>query len=232
MDTLTLSKIAHELRTPLTLINSTLQMIEAQLPQMKELKHWIQLNEDFHDMVELVSRLTTLQKNPPLMDHYPEEADLYHMLQSLQENFLLDELGADAVFSLSVSPEACEVARHFHCDRIQLKQVCTNLIKNALEATAGQASRNIQVSLSTQHIPMAEDLSTLHFLCIRIQDNGPGIPPHILPLLYTPYVSGKDTGTGIGLSITKNIVQEHGGYLDVESSSKGTVFLVHLPYIL
>ena len=60
MDGITLSKIAHELRTPLTLINSTLQLIEAQIPQMKELTYWIQLNEDFRDMNDLVDNLTSL----------------------------------------------------------------------------------------------------------------------------------------------------------------------------
>ena len=81
MDGITLSKIAHELRTPLTLINSTLQLIEAQIPQMKELTYWIQLNEDFRDMNDLVDNLTSL---PDTVETNEEqrEVNLYHMLQS------------------------------------------------------------------------------------------------------------------------------------------------------
>lgn len=227
MDGITLTKIAHELRTPLTLINSTLQMIEAQLPQMKELKYWIQLNEDFKDMADLVTSLTAFQTNTGI---HPDHADLFHMLQSLRENFLRDPLGRDATISLSITPEAKEVSAAFPCDRVQIKQVFTNLIKNALEATAGQELRSLHVTLSTSHIPLSEEEAGIHFLCITIHDNGPGIPKDILPRLYTPLVSGKKTGTGIGLSIVRNIVQSHNGYMDVESTESGTTFLIYLPY--
>lgn len=227
MDAVTLSEIAHELRTPLTLIHSTMQLIEAQLPQMKDLKYWIQLNEDLRDMAELVSSLTSFQSS---IGDYPDEADLYCLLQNLRESFLSSDIGKGASLSLSATEEAKNIAESFHCDRIRLKQACTNLIKNALEATLGQACRDIRITLSTSHIPLTEDVPDLHFLCITIRDNGPGIPPDILPHLYTPFVSGKKNGTGIGLSITRSIVQEHNGYLDVETSPSGTAFLICLPY--
>lgn len=229
MDGATLSKIAHELRTPLTLINSTLQMIESQLPQMKELKYWIQLNEDFKDMTELVSSLTTFQCST---GDYPDEVDLYHMLTSLRDGFLLDKLGRGVSIELDTEPDAKETAMHFHCDRVQLKQVCTNLLKNALEATLGQEERNVRLNLTTSHVPMPEDETDIHFLCISVRDNGPGIPKEIMPKLYTPFVSGKRSGTGLGLSIVSNIIASHNGYIDVESTEAGTTFLVYLPYIL
>ena len=227
MDTVTLSKIAHELRTPLTLIHSTMQLIEAQLPQMKELKYWIRLNEDFRDMTELVTSLTSFQSGT---GDYPDEVDLYCLLQNLRESFLSADIGKGASLSLSATEEAKNIAESFHCDRIRLKQACTNLIKNALEATLGQIHRDIGITLSTSHIPLNEDTSGLHFLCITVRDNGPGIPPEILPHLYTPFVSGKKSGTGIGLSITRSSVLEHNGYLDVETSPAGTTFLIYLPY--
>lgn len=234
MDGMTLSKIAHELRTPLTLINSTLQMIEAQLPQMKELKYWIQLNEDFRDMNDLVTKLTAepTEQNFDKEIEQREEIDLYRMLQNLQDSFLLNPLGKGAFLSLAATAEAREVASHFSCARIPIKQVFTNLIKNALEATESQAKRRIQVSLSITHIPLSNEKPDLHFLCTSVCDNGPGIPQEILPHLYTPFVSGKKNGVGIGLSVVENIVHNHHGYLEVESNSSGTSFFVYLPYIL
>ena len=148
MDGITLSKIAHELRTPLTLINSTLQLIEAQIPQMKELTYWIQLNEDFRDMNDLVDNLTSL---PDTVETNEEqrEVNLYHMLQSLQDSFLRNPIGQEVSLSLSSTIDAREIASHFPCDRVPVKQVFTNLMKNALEATLHQEQRTVQVSLST-----------------------------------------------------------------------------------
>ncbi len=229
MDGITLSKIAHELRTPLTLINSTLQLIEAQLPQMKELKYWIQLNEDFRDMNDLVDNLTTLPDTKEAMEER-QEVNLYHMLQTLQDGFLRNPIGREASLSLSSTAEAREIASHFPCDRVQIKQVFTNLMKNALEATLHQEERTVQVSLSTRQVPLSNGKATLHFLRVSVHDNGSGIPKEILPQIYTPFVSGKKNGTGIGLSIVENLVHQHNGYLEVESGSSGTTFSVFLPY--
>lgn len=229
MDGVTLSKIAHELRTPLTLINSTLQMIESQLPQMKEFKYWIRLNEDFNDMTDLVSSLTTFQCAG---NEYPEETDLFHMLEGLREGFLLDQLGQGACLDLNATQEAGQAARHFHCNRIQMKEVFTNLIKNALEASLSQKERLISVTLSTRHLHMPDGQNDIHFLCAAIRDNGPGIPQELLPRLFTPFASGHNNGTGLGLYIVHNIVTAHNGYLDVETGASGSTFFVYLPYIL
>ena len=88
----------------------------------------------------------------------------------------------------------------------------------------------VQVSLSTRHVPLSNGKATLHFLRVAIHDNGSGIPQEILPHLYTPFVSDKKNGTGIGLSIVENLVHQQGGYLEVESGSSGTTFSVFLPY--
>ena len=229
MDGITLSKIAHELRTPLTLINSTLQLIEAQIPQMKELTYWIQLNEDFRDMNDLVDNLTSL---PDTVETNEEqgETNLYHLLQSLKDSFLRNPIRQEVSLSLCSTIDACDIASHFPCDRVPVKQVFTNLMKNALEATLHQEQRTVQVSLSTRHVPLSNGKATLHFLRIAIHDNGSGIPQEILPHLYTPFVSDKKNGTGIGLSIVENLVHQQGGYLEVESGSSGTTFSVFLPY--
>jgi CheY-like chemotaxis protein len=65
---------------------------------------------------------------------------------------------------------------------------------------------------------------------VRIADNGPGISPDLLPGVFDPFVTTKgDQGTGLGLWVCRNIIEEHGGTIDVESSSAGTRFVIRLP---
>ena len=221
---MTLAQIAHELRTPLTLIHSTLQLIEANLPQTKELPYWAQLDEDIQDMSDLLTNLTTGKSKE-------ETTDIIQILQMLQDGFLRTPLGTRANIQITVSPEAKSIARHFPCNHIHIREICTNLMKNALEAMNTQSQKELRISLFLGEalIPNETDFCPQNWFYINICDNGPGIPPYILSRLYTPFLSGKSDGTGIGLSIVQNIIKEHGGALDVETSESGTSFLVGLP---
>jgi len=69
-------------------------------------------------------------------------------------------------------------------------------------------------------------------LCVRVRDRGEGIAPDDLPHVFEPFFTTKDVGegTGLGLSVTHGIIQDHGGWIDVESEAKkGTVFSIYLP---
>jgi signal transduction histidine kinase len=105
-------------------------------------------------------------------------------------------------------------------DSRKLERVFFNLILNACEATQGS---NGSISVTAK-----KDGTALE---IRIQDNGPGIPPSIRSTLFDPFVSfGKPNGTGLGLAIVSKIVQDHSGTVSVEQTSEsGTTVLVRLP---
>ena len=216
MDTPTLSHIAHELRTPLALIHSRLQLIEAEQPQIKLQKNWIYLTENIRDMGELISQLTEMSR-PLSKDR--TILNLHELLLELIDDFLLQGNNDELLLSLESSPEATLVATSFPGNRLSLKQIFTNLIKNALEATEGQFSQIVQISLS---------ITPTH-LCIEVWDNGPGISADILPKLYMPYITTKAYGTGIGLSIVKDLIQEQGGLLEAENHDHGAIFRVLLP---
>lgn len=69
-------------------------------------------------------------------------------------------------------------------------------------------------------------------MALTFKDNGCGIPPHVLPSIFGPFFTTKATlrGTGLGLSVSKGIIEEHGGHITVESAvGLGTTFSVHLP---
>ncbi len=102
--------------------------------------------------------------------------------------------------------------------RIRLEQVLINLFQNALEALEGRDRAKVEVSVH----------ETSDEVEIVVSDNGPGIPAAILESLFTPFNTSKEKGLGLGLVISKDIVVDYGGRIDVESNDSGTRFTVHL----
>jgi len=105
-------------------------------------------------------------------------------------------------------------------DAYYLRQVFDNLARNAREAMHGQPDARLSISVSRAG-GHAE---------VRVADNGPGIQPENLPGIFQPFVSTKGKGMGLGLAICREIVEGHGGRVEVESvPGQGTTFLVSLP---
>jgi signal transduction histidine kinase len=107
-----------------------------------------------------------------------------------------------------------------HGDSQQLHQVFVNLLINAVEAMPDGG--NLLV--------MAAKASDDHQIRVEIRDTGCGIPPELFSRIFEPFASAKERGTGLGLAVSRRIVEEHGGAIMVRSSSpRGTVFEVTLP---
>ena len=103
-------------------------------------------------------------------------------------------------------------------NRLRLEQVLINLFQNALEALEGRDDARVEVSAAET----AEDVA------LTVSDNGPGIPPAILKSLFTPFNTSKEKGLGLGLVISKDIVADYGGRIEVASGESGTRFTIHL----
>ena len=110
---------------------------------------------------------------------------------------------------------------HMRCDRAQMAQAITNLIKNATEAVEERLSRDDgdpgRVSLSLSH----ETNSEGEKVTLSIEDNGVGLPESERNRLTEPYVTTREKGTGLGLAIVKKIVEEHGGELLLSDAPSG-----------
>jgi len=112
-------------------------------------------------------------------------------------------------------------------DRQRLGQVFTNLIINATQAMP----RGGQLSLQTQ-LASAQNGQKADEIIVTIADTGPGIPAEAQHQIFEPFFTTKARGTGLGLTVTRRIIEEHGGLISIESeATKGTRFIISLPII-
>jgi two-component system, LuxR family, sensor kinase FixL len=147
--------------------------------------------------------------------------------QNQQENLrgIVEE--ASAVGLIGVRPQ--EIKVHLEvapdgpivlADRVHVQQVLVNLIRNAVEAMAGSERRELVIS-TRQSGGMAE---------VSVSDTGPGLPADVRKRLFQPFVTTKQGGMGIGLSISRTLIQAQGGELSaVDNPAGGTIFSFTLP---
>lgn len=111
-------------------------------------------------------------------------------------------------------------------DREQMKQVFMNLILNAIQAMKESGT----ITISARAVTRIGALPEGEFVQVEVQDTGIGIPDENLQHIFDPFFTSKDEGSGLGLAVSHQIVQEHGGFVTVESTiGKGTSFFVHVP---
>jgi signal transduction histidine kinase len=111
-------------------------------------------------------------------------------------------------------------------DREQMKQVFMNLILNAIQAMKGPGT----VTLISRAVSKNGTQPAAEFVQVEVKDTGIGIPEANLQHIFDPFFTSKDEGSGLGLAVSYQIVQEHGGFVTVESTvGAGTSFFVHVP---
>jgi len=145
-----------------------------------------------------------------------KEISVADVLTGLRELYVIPCKHKGIACSISMVPEKLKIS----ADEAQLKQVLINLVKNATEALEGVEAPGISISVKR----------ILHLVSIEVYNNGPAIPPEILEKIFVPFYSTKAEGSGIGLSLSRQIIRHHGGQIGVESrEGEGTTFRVFLP---
>lgn len=159
--------------------------------------------------VESYRKLTKLSK--PQLQTIVLKKFVEHLLTLLsnEENFNI------ITFSVNIHPEELSV----EADEAQLSQVFINLIKNAMHAVENVPHPRIDISAQKK-----DDGHTQ----IYVQDNGVGISAEIIEQIFIPFFTTKENGSGIGLSLSRQIMKNHGGSIDVHSLSGNTVFTLNL----
>ena len=129
---------------------------------------------------------------------------------------LIPEEPVGIKYRLALDPKAAWV----EVDRIQIQQVMINLVRNAVEAMAGSGRR--EVTIVTRLVGQMIE--------IEVADTGPGIPPEHMDSLFSEFMTTKSEGMGLGLQISRTIVENHGGRLWATSpANMGATFRFSLP---
>lgn len=206
------SQISHELRNPVTLINSSLQIIEKEHPEVLHFSLWRETMEDMQYLRRLLDELSSYNNGNALNT---EKIATEEWLRQIASSFY-EMLNASNEISFSyyiASPLPVILG-----DPIKLRQALFNLLRNAQESL----SPGGDICL-TAYLKQGD-------LYIEIQDTGCGIPREHMATLFEPFVTHKTGGTGLGLAITKRIIESHHGEISCFSiEGQGTVLTVRLP---
>ena len=216
-------EIAHEANNPLNIINNYLLSLGQKLAEQPAgVDSGIQeelniVREEVERTSQILMRLKDLKHDTIETQPGVNINDEIQNLATLYKSsiFLLKSLQCQ----LNLDPEMSRSA----IGRNQFKQILTNLLKNAAEAMANGGSITIS---STANV----NVNGKDFAEILIEDSGPGIPESVLKDLFTPITSTKGNGhSGLGLSITKNLVKDAKGTISCRSNDNGTIFQILLP---
>jgi len=207
--------LAHEIKNPLGGLRGSAQLLERELDK-PELREYTQVIIQESDRLQaLMDRMLTPQRTPriePLSCH-----EVLERVRSLVKAEFGVEIGRDYDPSL---PEA-------RGDREQLIQAVLNIARNAAQAGART------ITFRTRAIRQVTVLRQRYRLALELQviDDGPGVPAEIRDRIFNPLVSGRQGGTGLGLSPAQTFVQYHQGVIEFESRPGRTVFKILLPLI-
>jgi two-component system sensor kinase FixL len=217
--------LAHEIRQPLTaiLINSqtAVRVLDSQPRDTDAVREILyQLAADGRRAGEVIQRVRAFARKDDL-ERGP--IDLNAMLRDAVQLVRHDTIRRRVEIRFALAHETMIVVG----DRVQLQQVVLNLVLNALEALAERPPQSERLVL----IETAR--AAHHTATVTIRDTGPGVALERQAAIFEPFVTSKSNGLGVGLSITRTIVEAHGGIIWCESdpSVGGAAFIVALPLV-
>jgi two-component system, NtrC family, sensor kinase len=117
-------------------------------------------------------------------------------------------------------------------DAGQIQQALANLVLNAIQAAAAEGAVRLRIARVQATPPAGHDGREGEYLRLDVEDDGAGMPPEVLDRVFEPFFTTKGVGegTGLGLSVSHGIVQEHGGWIEARSEpGRGSCFSLYLP---
>jgi len=209
--------LAHEIKNPLGGIRGAAQLLEHELsnPSLKEYTQVIIKEAD--RLQDLMQRLLT-----PHRAMLPTTVNIHEILERVRSL-----LTAEFPGSLHMQRDYDTSLPELVGDREQLIQALLNIARNAAQAMGGEG----EIILRTRSLRQITLVKKRYRLAMEIKviDNGPGIPDDIRERMFYPLVSGREGGSGLGLTIAQNFIQHHHGTIDCSSRPGNTVFTLRLP---
>ena len=209
--------LAHEIKNPLGGLRGAAQLLEREL-ERPELTEYTQVIMKEADRLQtLVDRLLSPQRLPRLMPLNVHEA--LERVRSLLLAEFPDGLQINRDYDVSLPP--------IEADREQIIQALLNIARNAAQAIIGKGLVVLRTRVARQ-VTVARKLNRLAAM-IQIVDNGPGVPDELRDKIFFPLVSGREGGTGLGLTLAQNFIAQHHGVIELESAPGRTCFTIVLP---
>jgi signal transduction histidine kinase len=210
-----IASVAHELNNPLQAIHNALYLLMLDENQSEQAREDIQVAlVEAERMGDLIARLRTVYR--PVSSDELVPADLNPLVDEVYRLVATHLRHSNILYDFQPDgdlPKASIVPAY-------IKQVILNLFMNAVEAMPDGGALIVQTGSTSDH----------REVYLRIADTGHGIPAEVLPSIFEPFVTTKESGTGLGLTITHDIIAQHGGRIDVSSEvGHGTEFVVWLP---
>lgn len=217
--------LAHEIKNPLSGIRGAAQLLEQNTSDDDRALTQLICTET-ERIRNLVDRMEVFGDERPLIKEPVNIHDILDHVRRLSQS----GFGRDARFIEEFDPSLPPIP----ANRDKLIQAFLNLVKNAVEAIGerGSEGRIIMQTSFRPGVRLTVPGSKLRIslpLMIQIEDNGNGVPDHMKPHLFDPFVTTKRSGTGLGLALVAKIINDHGGIIECESEPKRTIFRVLLP---
>lgn len=206
------ASIAHEVNQPLTAIvanaNAGLRWLQAERPNLKQARRSLTaIAGAATRAAEVIQRIRSMARRGTDVERKPVQVGT--VIREVAELLRGEVRRHGALLRLHLGRELPQV----HADPVQLQQVLLNLIVNGLEAMESAPSGSKALTIAAR--------SYGDYLRIAVSDHGPGVPQQHVDRIFMPFFSTKPQGVGIGLSISRAIVEQHGGSIGVESPENG-----------
>jgi two-component system sensor kinase FixL len=211
--------VAHELNQPLSAIANYLKgstrLLAAPVVPRERLNDALEkASEQALRAGQIIRRLRSFVEKGPV-ERNPEELN-----RVVIDASNLATIGA-RVDGIRVEFDLAENLPPVSIDKIQIQQVALNLIRNSIEAMQGSARRQLTISTGREND---------EFALVKVSDTGPGLAPEVAANLFQPFMTTKEEGMGIGLSICRSIIESHGGELwATPNEEAGVTFSFRVP---
>ncbi|MDP3621198.1 MAG: nitrogen regulation protein NR(II) [Polynucleobacter sp.] len=216
--------LAHEIKNPLGGIRGAAQLLEFELPE-KGLREYTQVIIKESDRLQgLVDRLLA----PHRKAHTVELVNVHEALERVRSLVLAE------------FPKGLRINRNYDTslpdilgDKEQLIQAVLNIAHNAAQALSEEIRRGSAVIELRTRVARSVTIAKQRYklaLDLHVIDNGPGIPDDIRDRIFFPLVSGREGGSGLGLTLAQTFIQQHQGFIACESRPGNTDFHIQIPY--
>jgi two-component system nitrogen regulation sensor histidine kinase GlnL len=220
--------LAHEIKNPLGGIRGAAQLLELELPShdLKDLREYTQVIIKESDRLQtLVDRLLAPHRRPQIVG----DVNIHEVFERVRSLIM-----AEFPQGLAIRRDYDLSLPDFRGDKEQLIQAVLNIAHNAAQALAPRIAQGDAELIFRSRIARSITLAKVRYrlaLDLHIIDNGPGIPAELKDKIFYPLVSGRDGGSGLGLTLAQTFIQQHLGVIECESRPGYTDFriLIALP---